>query len=90
MVVGIIPTRETKEPAEVRKWYSEGADLRMDGETAQQVLAFLDKRRIERIVRVERIIGCPHEQGIDYPEGERCPECPSCAKRDRWTGERLD
>jgi len=22
------------------------------------------------------VIGCPHEEGIDYPLGEDCPFCP--------------
>ena len=34
----------------------------------------------------DRIIGCPHEEGIDY-EGPTCPMCPHWAGRDRWTGE---
>jgi hypothetical protein len=36
----------------------------------------------------DRIIGCPHEEGIDYPEGEECPLCPFWKGRDRWSGER--
>jgi hypothetical protein len=36
----------------------------------------------------DRIIGCPHEEGIDY-EGAACPACPFWAGRDRWTGERV-
>ncbi|SJM33792.1 hypothetical protein [Mesorhizobium delmotii] len=27
------------------------------------------------------------EEGIDYPEGSTCPDCPYWARRDRWTGE---
>jgi hypothetical protein len=27
------------------------------------------------------------EEGIDYPEGSKCPECPFWADRDRFTGE---
>jgi hypothetical protein len=34
------------------------------------------------------IIGCPHEEGVDYPEGKYCPQCPYWAGRDRWTKER--
>jgi hypothetical protein len=32
------------------------------------------------------MLGCPHEEGIDYPEGEACPECPYWAGRDRPIG----
>jgi hypothetical protein len=31
-------------------------------------------------------IGCPHEEGKDYPLGENCPQCPYWANRDRWSG----
>jgi len=33
----------------------------------------------------DRIIGCPHEEGIDYPEGQKCAQCPLWASRDRFT-----
>jgi hypothetical protein len=36
----------------------------------------------------DQIIGCPHEEGIDY-EGATCPACPFWAGRDRWTRTRL-
>jgi len=40
------------------------------------------------VVMTDRIIGCPHEEGIDY-EGSTCPDCPFWVGRDRWTGKRL-
>jgi len=27
-------------------------------------------------VVTDGIIGCPHEEGIDFPVGEGCPYCP--------------
>jgi hypothetical protein len=36
---------------------------------------------------VEEIFGCPHEEGIDYPEGDFCPECTYWKGRDRFSGE---
>jgi hypothetical protein len=38
------------------------------------------------VVMADRIIGCPHEEGVDYPDGEKCPSCPFWATRDRWSG----
>jgi hypothetical protein len=35
----------------------------------------------------DRIIGCPHEEGKDYPAGDVCPQCPFWANRDRFTHE---
>ena len=48
----------------------------------------LTEARAKSVVMTDRIIGCPHEEGIDY-EGVTCPACPFWAGRDRWTGERL-
>ena len=48
----------------------------------------LTEARAKSVVMTDRIIGCPHEEGIDY-EGATCPACPFWAGRDRWTGERL-
>jgi hypothetical protein len=30
------------------------------------------------------LFGCPHEEGIDYPDGETCPQCPFWATHDRY------
>ena len=38
------------------------------------------------VVLGDRIMGCPHEEGVDY-EGDTCPECPFWAGRDRFSGE---
>ena len=35
----------------------------------------------------DRLIGCPHEEGIDYPMGRTCPRCPFWANIDRITHE---
>jgi len=73
----------------LQKWWSDATDIRTDPVIIQQMLTFLDQQHVQRIVMVDRIIGCPHEEGSDYPEGETCPQCPYWANRDRWTGERL-
>jgi hypothetical protein len=49
------------------------------------------RREIERLGArslsyQEIILGCPHEEGIDYPLGEICPECPYWAHRKRPIG----
>jgi hypothetical protein len=70
------------------RWFSEGADIRNDAGVAQEVLAFIEAAGARSIVMIDRIIGCPHEEGIDY-QGPSCPSCPFWAGRDRWTGKRL-
>jgi hypothetical protein len=87
LTVGIVPA-EDAEATELRRWFSEGADIRNDGGVAEEVLAFIDAAGARSIVMTDRIIGCPHEEGIDY-EGPTCPACQFWARRDRWTGKRL-
>jgi hypothetical protein len=38
-------------------------------------------------VSADRIIGCPHQEGVDYPMGRMCPHCPFWAGIDRFTHE---
>ncbi len=86
MAVGIV-LGDDEEPSELERWFSDGADIRGDEDVQQSVLEFLRKHAVKSVVVADRIIGCPHEEGIDYPEGETCPECPFWAHRDQWSGE---
>ncbi len=86
VAVGIV-LGDDQEPAELERWISDGEDIRGDEEVQQAVLEFLRKHQVKSVVLADRILGCPHEEGIDYPEGETCPECPFWANRDRFSGE---
>ncbi len=50
-------------------------------------MKFIKNQGVRRVAVTDKIIGCSHEDGIDYPKGEACPQCPFWAYRDRWTGE---
>ena len=54
-------------------------------------MAFVEKHDAVSVFVAGKILGCPHEEGVDYPEGGACPDCPFWAGRDRWaaTKERL-
>ena len=86
VAVGII-RGAGQEVAELRRWYSEQGDVRVDQHINREIVEFIHARAVRTVVGVERIVGCPHEEGIDYPEGVVCPACPYWANRDRWTGE---
>lgn len=73
----------------LRKWFSE-KDVRQDEEIGLQIAAFLKEQGVISVAMPDRIIGCPHEEGIDYPDGESCPQCPFWAGRDRFTHERIE
>jgi hypothetical protein len=87
MVVSIVEA-EGAEPSEMRKWYAEDGDVRGTPEVIEQAVAFLEQHGVRSVALTDRILGCPHYEGIDY-EGPTCPRCPFWANRDRWTGEVL-
>jgi hypothetical protein len=86
VAVGIV-AREGAEPDTLQTWHSDENDLRHDHEIGLEVSAFLREHQVVSVVMADRIIGCPHEEGIDYPVGESCPQCPYWRGRDRWSGD---
>ena len=86
LVVGVI-LKADGEVEHLERWFSDGPDIREDVEVLDYAIAYLRKHEVRSVVLGERIMGCPHEEGIDYPAGEECPECPFWIGRDRFTGE---
>ena len=84
--VGIV-AHEGADAAPVERWFSKTTDARTDTEVTEAIVRFIDRHGAKSVVAVDRIIGCPHEEGTDYPEGEKCTQCPFWANRDRWRGE---
>ena len=72
---------EIGEPA---RWFSETGDVRTDEAIAAAIVEYLRAHDVRTVAMSSGIIGCPHEEGIDYPEGEVCPACPYWAGRDRF------
>ena len=85
VAVGIVDKND--EVVSLRRWPVKSIDVRIDRMINQEILSFLKQQNVRSVVIAGKIIGCPHEEGTDYPEGSTCPECPYWAKIDRWTGE---
>jgi hypothetical protein len=88
VAVGVV-TRPEGEAEVLERWFSDSVDVRFDAGIGGEILAFIRRHGVMSVALADGIIGCPHEEGVDYPEGEVCPACPYWAERDRWTGERL-
>ena len=88
VAVGILP-QEGGDVTMMERWHSDLADVRFDRAVSKAVLEFIRSHGVRSVVMADRIIGCPHEEGVDYPEGEACPKCPFWAFRDRWSGETI-
>ena len=87
LVCGIVKT-DGAEAEPMKKWFSE-KDIQKSEKILGEVLSFIENNEVKSVGMVEEIIGCPHEEGIDYPDGESCPECGYWKGRDRFTHELL-
>jgi hypothetical protein len=79
---------EGEEPRKLERWFAQDTDARTDPRIGSEVAAFLEAEGVKSVVMTDALLGCPHEEGIDYPLGESCPECPYWAGRNRFTGDR--
>lgn len=87
VTVSII-AKENADPEPMKSWFSD-ADVRNDALIMEELLAFIAEHNTKSVIMADGIIGCPHQEGIDYPDGEVCQECTFWKGRDRWTGERI-
>ncbi len=85
VVLGII-IFEGAEP-QLQEWTSAAGDIRKDPAVLQTILNQMREHGVKSVATVDRIIGCPHEEGVDYPEGQACPQCGFWRGRNRFTGE---
>lgn len=86
VAVGII-SGERREADILERWHSADSDVRFDQRICGSVLEFVIGHRVKSVVMSPGIIGCPHQEGVDYPLGQKCPACPHWADKDRWTGQ---
>ena len=87
LVVSVLERPGQREPAAMRTWTTHGVDVRHDPTIAASVADFFREYGVRHTVTSDRIMGCPHQEGIDYPMGRNCPRCPFWAGIDRFTHE---
>lgn len=87
-LVASILAYDGAEAEPMRKWFST-QDIRHEAKLLEEVLDLLTEQGVRSVVMLDRLIGCPHEEGVDYPLGQECPQCPFWHGIDRWTGDRI-
>jgi hypothetical protein len=63
-----------EEPTALKRWW--GTDVASDLSIQREIAEFIKAHDAKSVVVTDGIIGCPHEEGIDFPIGEDCPFCP--------------
>ena len=87
LVAGILRRAGQRDTNPMRSWSTDAGDVRNDPLIAVELADWLRSQGVKDTVSYDRIIGCPHEEGIDYPIGRTCPQCPFWAAIDRFTHE---
>ncbi|MGQ9873599.1 MAG: hypothetical protein ACUVQO_22915 [Leptodesmis sp.] len=79
VAVGIVD--QDNEVQALERWFSQDeSDIRRQNSVFREILRFIETQGAKSVVMTDGIFGCPHEEGIDYPEGESCPQCPFWGK----------
>lgn len=68
IAVGIKATEES-EP-EITRWHSPTMDIRRNAAVLESVVKLIRRRQVKSVAMTEQILGCPHEEGTDYPMGD--------------------
>ncbi len=72
IVAGVIQ-RPGAEPI-LRRWV--GTHIKDNPKVRRELGEFFKHHKVERISMSDGNMGCPHEEGPDFPHGEDCPFCP--------------
>src|SRR4030042_3465055 len=79
--VGIVDDKDNV--ISLERWFSKDSDIRGIDEINNKILKYLNDHKVKSVAMLDKIIGCPHEEGIDYPEGTNCTKCSFWKNRDR-------
>ena len=79
--VGIMASEQSD--TEMTRWHSPNPDIRRNAAVLEEIVKLIRRRQVKSVAMPEEILGCPHEEGIDYPTGDVCPQCQFWAGRAR-------
>ena len=71
-ILGIVLVDAQNDPI-TKQWL--GENIAENPKTISAIGNFFQKYCVSDVVMTEGVIGCPHEEGLDYPLGGECAEC---------------
>jgi hypothetical protein len=72
IAAGVI-LHEGAEPI-LERWV--GTNVMNNPKVQQEILQFFTRHGVKAVAAGDGNLGCPHEEGEDFPLGEDCPFCP--------------
>jgi SEC-C motif len=58
----------------IKLWVA--TDVTTNPKTQRELQDFFKQHGVRSVAMTEGNMGCPHEEGLDFPHGEDCPFCP--------------
>ena len=58
----------------IRRWVS--TDIMQNAKVQREMQEFFAQHGVKSVAMSAGNMGCPHEEGPDFPHGEDCPFCP--------------
>ena len=58
----------------IKRWVA--TDVTTNAKVQQELQDFFLQHGVKQEAMTEGNMGCPHEEGLDFPHGEDCPFCP--------------
>jgi hypothetical protein len=83
LVATIVRSANPQEENVLHRWLINEGEIRNDSAIAAEIADFFKQHGVTKTATYDRILGCPHEEGIDYPMGRTCPRCPFWANLGR-------
>jgi hypothetical protein len=72
-IAACVILREESDPI-IERWV--GTNVVGDAKVVDEIKRFFAKHGVKSIVVTDGNMGCPHEEGLDFPRGRDCPFCP--------------
>ena len=72
IVAGVI--KEEGAEAIIKRWVT--TDVMTNTKVQKEIESFFKKYGVTQVAMTDGNLGCPHEEGEDFPEGGDCPFCP--------------
>ena len=72
-VVAVIIPDKINSP-QYKSWKTESFET--DTKVAKEIGQYFLEHMVKEVVMTDGVVGCPHDEGVDYPTGQPCPYCP--------------
>lgn len=74
IVAGVIFGEEEETEPALERWV--GSNVADDPKVQSEIEAFFKRHGVKSVAAVDQNMGCPHEEGKDFPVAGDCPFCP--------------